>query len=79
VADIADIMLPHLGANTREANINAARRAAEELIGLDERGITAYIVNRDIPDGLDKAYCDLAFYLARLTRAISPAAARRSR
>lgn len=71
VADIADIMLPHLGANTYEANQMAARRAAEELIDLDERGSTAYIVNRDIPEGLDKAYCDLAFYLARLTRAIA--------
>jgi len=31
-ADIADIMVPHLGANTVEANTNAARRAAEQLI-----------------------------------------------
>ncbi len=75
VADIADIMMPHLGANTREANYNAARRAAEQLIDLDERGITAYIVNRDIPEGLDKAYCDLAFVLARLTRALAGPAA----
>ena len=71
VADIADIMLPHLGANTREANANAARRSAEELIDLDERGITAYIVNRDIPDGLDKAYCDLAYAIARLARRLA--------
>ncbi len=68
VADIADLMLPHLGANTEEANFVAARRAAEELISLDEKGITAFIVNRDIPDGLDKAYCELAYDLARLVR-----------
>jgi len=75
VADIADIMMPHLGASTHEANYMAARRAAEELIELDERGSTAYIVNRDIPDGLDKAYCDLAFACARLTRALAGVAA----
>ena len=71
VADIADIMMPHLGASTYEANHAAARRAAEELIDLDTRGATAYIVNRDIPVGLDKAYCELAFACARLTRALS--------
>ncbi len=75
VTDIADIMMPHLGASTHEANFVAARRAAEELIDLDERGSTAYIVNRDIPEGLDKAYCDLAFACARLTRALAGVAA----
>ena len=68
VADIADVMMPHLGASTKEANYTAAKRAAEELVDLDERGVTAYIVNRDIPDGLDRSYCDLAYVLARLTR-----------
>ncbi|MCZ7592504.1 MAG: NAD(P)-binding domain-containing protein [Kiritimatiellae bacterium] len=68
VADIADIMLPHLGASTREANTNAARLAAEELIELDEKGISTRIVNRDIPVGLDRAYPELAFMLARLCR-----------
>lgn len=66
IADIADIMLPHLGASTVEANFNAAKRAAEQLIDLDYRGITTYIVNRDIPDGLDEGYCELANTLARL-------------
>lgn len=70
VADIADIMLPHLGASTKEANLNAAIRAAEELIELDERGITAFIVNRDIPEGLDPEFCDLANTLARLSRCL---------
>lgn len=45
VADIADVMLPHLGASTDEANYNAARRAAEQLIELDEKGSSPYIVN----------------------------------
>jgi D-3-phosphoglycerate dehydrogenase len=60
VADIADIMVPHLGASTKEANMMAAKRAAEQLVELDEKGVTSYIVNRDIPEGLDQAYCDLA-------------------
>jgi D-3-phosphoglycerate dehydrogenase len=70
VADIADIMLPHLGASTLEANFKAARRAAEQLIELDERGITSCIVNRDIPEGLDEAYCELAYMLMHLCRSI---------
>ncbi|MBU1694998.1 MAG: hypothetical protein KKC51_13675 [Verrucomicrobia bacterium] len=70
VADIADIMVPHLGASTVEANRNAARQAAEELIEFDEKGITSYVVNRDIPEGLDRAYCDLAFTLTRLCRLV---------
>lgn len=71
VADIADIMLPHLGASTVEANFNAAVRSAEELIEYDEKGVTSYVVNRDIPEGLDPAYCELAFTLARLARAVA--------
>ncbi len=46
VTDIADIMLPHLGASTVEANYNAASRAASQLIGYDEKGIDTYVVNR---------------------------------
>lgn len=68
VADIADILLPHLGASTVEANYNAARRAATQLIDLDEKGNTSFIVNRDIPEGLDEQYCELAYVLARLAR-----------
>lgn len=70
VTDIADIMLPHLGASTVEANYNAARRSAEQLIDFDEKGVTSYIVNRDIPEGLDEAYADLAFTITKLTRAM---------
>ncbi len=70
VADIADIMVPHLGASTKEANANAARRSAEELIEYDEKGVTSYIVNRDIPEGLDEAYCVLANTLTRVCRMV---------
>jgi D-3-phosphoglycerate dehydrogenase / 2-oxoglutarate reductase len=70
VRDIADIMLPHLGASTREANRKAARAAAEELIDLDQKGVTSFVVNRDIPEGLDEAYCRLAHSLGRLCRCL---------
>jgi len=70
VADIADIMLPHIGASTFEANYKAAQRAAEQLIDLDYKGITSFIVNRDIPEGLDRTYCELANVIARLCRCI---------
>ncbi|MBO7653991.1 MAG: hypothetical protein J6U40_03630 [Kiritimatiellae bacterium] len=70
-ADIADIMMPHLGANTFEANFNAARMAAEELIDLDVKGDLACIVNRDIPAGLERSYSELAYTLANLVRQIS--------
>jgi D-3-phosphoglycerate dehydrogenase len=68
IADIADIMLPHLGASTFEANSTAALRSAEQLIDYDTKGITSFIVNRDIPEGLDEAYCRLANTLSRLCR-----------
>jgi len=68
ISDIADLMLPHLGASTLEANNTAARRAAEQLIEFDEKGVASYIVNRDIPPGLDEQYCELAFALARMCR-----------
>jgi D-3-phosphoglycerate dehydrogenase len=71
VADIADILMPHLGASTHEANYVAAERAARELIDLDDKGVTAFIVNRDIPEGLDRAYCELAFVLGKLTHELA--------
>ena len=46
VADVADLMLPHLGASTREANAKAAELAAQELIDLDDKGIAKAVVNR---------------------------------
>ncbi len=68
IADVADIMLPHLGANTYEANYTAAKRAAEQMIGYFEQGITKYVVNKDIPDGLNQSYQDLAFRLAYIAK-----------
>jgi D-3-phosphoglycerate dehydrogenase len=75
VADIADILMPHLGASTHEANYVAAERAARELIDLDDKGVTSFIVNRDIPEGLDRTYCELAFSLGKLTRQLAGSAA----
>ncbi len=71
VTDIADLMLPHLGASTVEANYKAARRAAEQLIDFEEKGVTSFVVNRDIPEGLDEHYCELANTLGRLCRCIA--------
>ncbi|MBW1686508.1 MAG: hypothetical protein JRS35_15750 [Deltaproteobacteria bacterium] len=70
VAAISDLMLPHLGASTKESNFNAAKRAAEEIIDLDEKGVTSYIVNRAIPEGLDEVYCEMSNTLARLCRSM---------
>jgi D-3-phosphoglycerate dehydrogenase len=70
IADIADIMLPHLGASTEEANRNAARMAARNIIDFDDKGITSHIVNRDIPEGLDEAYGTLAYTLTALARGL---------
>ncbi len=71
IADLADIVMPHLGASTIEANENAARRAAEQLIDFADRGITSFIVNREIPSGLDETYCKLVNTLCRLCRGLS--------
>ncbi|MCK5844766.1 MAG: ACT domain-containing protein [Victivallales bacterium] len=68
VADIADIMLPHLGASTVEANFNAAKRAAEQTIDYFEKGVTNCVVNKGVPDGLDAKYQELACALAKLAR-----------
>lgn len=46
VADIADVMMPHLGANTKEANYNAAKRAGEEMAAYFEEGDVRFVVNK---------------------------------
>ncbi len=69
VTDIADIMLPHLGANTHEANFVAAKRAAEQTIDYFEKGITSCVVNKALPDGLNAKYQQLAYVLTSLTNA----------
>ena len=66
VADIADIMLPHLGASTKEANYLAAKRAADQTVAYFEDGVTACVVNKGVPDGLDENYQKLASVLAGL-------------
>lgn len=48
VADVADLMMPHLGANTFEANLNAARKSAEQIVDYFEKGITAAVVNKSL-------------------------------
>jgi D-3-phosphoglycerate dehydrogenase len=68
VADIADVMLPHLGASTFEANFNAAKRAAEQTVSYFEQGITTYVVNKGVPDGLDETYQHLAYVLTSLAK-----------
>jgi D-3-phosphoglycerate dehydrogenase len=67
-ADIADILLPHLGASTFEANFNAAKRAAEQTAAYFGAGVTTHVVNKGVPDGLDEQFQSLAFLLARLAR-----------
>lgn len=68
VEDIADIMLPHLGASTVEANFNAAIRSAEQTVAYFEKGITNCVVNKGVPDGLDEQYQSLAYILTALAR-----------
>ncbi len=68
-ADIADLMLPHLGANTFEANLVAAQRSAEQTIAYFERGITNCVVNKSLPDGLSEKFQQLAYVLTALSRA----------
>ncbi|MDY0145298.1 MAG: NAD(P)-dependent oxidoreductase [Kiritimatiellia bacterium] len=46
IADIADIMAPHLGASTFEANRKAAELAAHQLIALNAKGKHPAVVNK---------------------------------
>jgi D-3-phosphoglycerate dehydrogenase len=64
VADIADIMLPHLGANTKEANFLAAKRAADQTVAYFKDGVTTCVVNKGVPDGMDEKFQTLASLLA---------------
>jgi len=66
VADVADLMLPHLGASTKEANFTAAKRSAEQTMDFFDKGITDCVVNKDVPDGLDKKFQSLAYTLAAI-------------
>lgn len=67
-AAVADLLLPHLGASTKEANFNAAKRAAQETIGYFENGDTSCVVNAETPQGLNPMQLRLAKMLATLAR-----------
>jgi len=66
-SDVAELMLPHLGASTVEANTNAARKAANQLIGYIERGISTFVVNKSVPDGLKPQFQQLAIALGKIS------------
>ncbi len=66
IADVADIMLPHLGASTHEANFTAAKRAAEQTIAYFEHGITTCVVNKELPDNLNPKFQELAYVVSAI-------------
>ncbi len=65
-ADIADLLLPHLGANTKEANHVAAMRSASQMIAYFSTGDTSCVVNAEKPDGLSAAHLQLSAMLGKL-------------
>ncbi len=65
-ADIAEVMLPHLGANTKEANKMAAMRAARQMDDYFSKGDTACVVNAEKPADLSPAHLQLASMLGKL-------------
>lgn len=65
-ADVADILLPHLGANTREANKNAAMQAARQMIAYFTSGDTSCVINAERPADLHPAQLQLASMLGQL-------------
>lgn len=65
-ADVADVMLPHLGANTREANKLAAMRAASQMEAYFTSGDTTCVINAEKPTNLSAAHLQLASMLGKL-------------
>ena len=65
-ADVADLLLPHLGANTKEANKNAAMQAAKQMIDYFTTGDTSCVINAERPIGLHPAQLQLAAMLGKL-------------
>ncbi len=65
-ADIADMLLPHLGANTKEANKLAAMRAASQMIGLIDNGDTSCVINAVMPEDVSPAHLQLAAQLGKM-------------
>jgi len=65
-ADLADVILPHLGANTKEANKMAATRAASQMSRYFADGDTSCVVNAETPVDLNPAHLQLAAMLGKL-------------
>lgn len=65
-ADVADVILPHLGANTKEANKMAAMRAASQMSRYFADGDTSCVVNAETPADLNPAHLQLAAMLGKL-------------
>ncbi len=65
-ADIADILLPHLGASTKEANHVAAMRSASQMIDYFTSGDTSCVINAEKPAGLSAAHLQLSAMLGKL-------------
>ncbi len=65
-ADIADLLLPHLGASTKEANHKAAMRAASQMVAYFTSGDTSCVVNGEKPEGVSPAHLQLAAMLGQL-------------
>lgn len=70
-AAVADLLLPHLGASTYEANAMAARRAASQMTAYFADGDTSCVVNGERPEGLNPAHLHLAMMLSALCRKAS--------
>ncbi|MDD7983727.1 3-phosphoglycerate dehydrogenase family protein [Lentisphaera marina] len=69
IADVSDIMLPHLGASSIEANTNAAVMAANQVSNYLAKGISVFVVNKVLPDGLAPEYQELAYSVAKVAKA----------
>ncbi len=65
-ADIADVLLPHLGANTKEANLLAAMRAAKQMNNMIAHNDVSCVVNAEKPQDLNPANLQLASMLGKL-------------
>ncbi len=67
-AEVADLIMPHLGANTVEANTKAAIRAAEQMLAYFNDGNTSWVVNGESPVGLNPTNLQLTALLAAVAR-----------
>lgn len=65
-ANVADILLPHLGASTKEANKKAALRAASQMVAYFAEGDTSCVINAEKPADLNPTHLLLAAMLGRL-------------